>query len=260
MRDHLLRGKKLFLFDLDGVFFKGKESRVTIGGTAVVEAIRDSGRRLLVLTNNSTDALETIHERLEESGIPIMRDEILSSARLTAEYLKRRAGSAAYHLVGEQGFEDEMTRAGHVRRDGEGAQFVVVGLDRRLTYDKLNRAARVAAGGASIVAAHAARTYMYTDGPAVAVGPIVRAIEYASRKRAVAVGKPSPLMFELALAKAGCRKSEAVMIGDQVDTDLVGAARAKIDAILVTSGVDKDPRGSPVIATLSNVDEVADMM
>ena len=255
----ILRKKELFLFDLDGVFYAGKENREKIGGTRAIETLRRSGKKFFVLTNNSTDSVETVHARLAEFSIPVEREEILTSALLTAEYLSKKYGKVTYFLIGEAGLESEMTRYGHTRTKGEEAQFVVVGLDRRLSYDKLDQAARLVRNGASIVATHSARLYMSNKGPAVATGPIVRALEYATRKKATLIGKPSPLMFRIALERAGCTRRQAVMIGDQVDTDLEGASGAGIDSILVTSGVDQDARGN-AIATISNVDDLVDLL
>jgi len=256
----LLRGKNLFLFDLDGVFYKGKESRTKIGGTRAVEALRKSGRHLYILTNNSTDSSETVHSRLVEFGIPVRLDEVLTSGLLTAEYLHQKHGRVSYFLVGETGLEDEMRKLGHRRTNGEGADYVVVGLDRKITYEKLDHAARLARNGARIIATHSSRLYMYKTGPAIATGPLVKAIEYASSKRATVIGKPSPLMFNIALQRAGCPKDEAVMIGDQAETDIAGASRAGVDAILVTSGVDHEAKGFKLIAKLSNVDEIVSLL
>ncbi len=256
----LLRRKRLFLFDLDGVFYRGKESRVKIGGTRAVEALRERGRKLLILTNNSTDSSATVHSRLLEFGIPVRADEVLTSSLLTAEYLSKKHGRVSYFLVGEKGLEDEMRGFGHRRTTGDDADFVVVGLDRTITYDKLDQAARLAREGARIVATHSSRLYMYKTGPAMATGPLVKAIEYASGKRAIVIGKPSPLMFKIALERASCTRKDAVMIGDQADTDIAGAARAGIDAVLVTSGVDKSARGFRLLATLPNVDELVPLL
>jgi HAD superfamily hydrolase (TIGR01450 family) len=255
----ILRKKELFLFDLDGVFYAGKENREKIGGTKAIEALRRSGRKLFVLTNNSTDSVETIHARLAKFSIPVEKEEILTSALLTAEYLSKKHGKVTYFLIGEAGLESEMARCGHTRTEGKDAQFVVIGLDRRLSYDKLDQAARLVRNGASIVATHSARLYMYNNGPAIATGPIVRALEYATRKKATLIGKPSPLMFRITLERAGCTRRQAVMIGDQVDTDLEGASRAGIDSVLVTSGVDQDAQGI-AIATISNVDDLVDLL
>lgn len=255
-----LRQKSLFLFDLDGVFYKGKESRVKIGGTRAVEALRERGRQLYILTNNSTDSVETVHSHLLEFDIPVKTDEVLTSGLLTADYLSHRHGKVTYFLVGEEGLDKEMKRYGHRRTTGEKADFVVVGLDRQITYDKLDHAARLARNGAGIVATHTSRLYMYKTGPAMATGPLVKAIEYASMKRATVIGKPSPLMFKMALERAGCRKEQAVMIGDQVDTDIAGAVRAGIDPILVTSGIDQAAEGYKLLAKISNVDDIVRLL
>ncbi len=256
----ILRDKRLFLFDLDGVFFKGKESRVKIGGSEVVAELRRLKKKMFVLTNNSTDSVETVHSHLLQFGIPFRKEEVLTSGQLTAEYLYQNHGKVSYFLVGEAGLEAEMEKFGHSRTHGEKAPFVVVGLDRALTYQKLDQAARLVRNGASIVATHSSRLYMYKTGPAVASGPIVKAIEYATQKRATIIGKPSPLMFRAALEKAGCNRREAVMVGDQVETDLLGARRAGIDAVLVTSGVDLHAGDLKPIATISNVDDILGLL
>ena len=118
----------------------------------------------------------------------------------------------------------------------------------------------LARNGAGIVATHASRLYMYKSGPAMATGPLVKAIEYASQKHALVIGKPSRLMFSIALRRAGSKKGEAVMIGDQADTDILGAARAGIDSILVTTGIDQDAPGVKLLAKLSNVDEIVHLL
>jgi HAD superfamily hydrolase (TIGR01450 family) len=256
----ILARKDLFLFDLDGVFYRGKESRVKIGGTNAVESIRRKGKQLFILTNNSTDTAATVFSRLVEFEIPVTQEEVLTSTLLTAEYLRERYGKVKYFLVGEAGLDEELKAHGHRRTTGESADFVVVGLDRKITYDKLDHAARLARDGARIIATHDSRLYMYKTGPAIATGPLVKAIEYASQKRAIVVGKPSTLMFKIALGRANCTPRDAVMIGDQVDTDITGASKAGIDSILVTSGVDKSAEGFRLLATISNVDEIASMI
>lgn len=252
-----LRSKKLFLFDLDGVFYKGKENPVKIGGSAVIKRIRSGGKKLLVLTNNSTDTAATIHSRLAALDIPVRESEILTSGMLTAEYIRQKYGKATYFLIGEKGLDDELRSAGLKPTKGEEADVVVIGLDRRLTYAKLDRAARVVANGAKLVASHSAKLYMYKYGPALANGATVAALEYATGKRATIIGKPSTLMFEMALKKAKCAKEDAVMVGDQLETDIAGAHKAGIDSILVLTGVDREIKNTPAKGTVSNIDELA---
>ncbi len=255
-----LTRKRLFLFDLDGVLTAGKEKPVKLGGTRVINKIRASrGKRFFVLTNDSTDTVETVLDRLRGFDIPVKREEILTSARLTAQYVAKRHPGGTYFLVGERGLEEELNREGLRRTRGTKADVVVVGLDRWLTYNKLDRASEVARNGASIVACHYARLYMFKSRVAMAVGPIVKAIEYASDKKAVAIGKPSRLMFELALEKAGCGPEDAVMVGDQEETDIVGAKRMGITSVMVKTGVfSREQTKTEADAVVDTVDDVAD--
>ena len=255
-----LRRKELFLFDLDGVFYKGKETRVKIGGTEVIAALRKRGRKLFVVTNNSTDSVDTIRRRLLEFDIPVRREEVLTSGLLTATYLKEKCGKVTYFLVGESGLEDELNKLGHRMVQGEKPDFVVVGLDRKLTYEKLNRAALFARSGAGIVATHSSKVYMSNEGPAMAPGPIVKALEFASGMKATVIGKPSLLMFKMALKLGKCARESAVMVGDQLETDYEGARRAGIDFILVKSGIDQSASGKGVLAILPDVDSLGRLL
>lgn len=256
----LLARKELFLFDLDGVFYKGKESRVKLGGTTAVSALRQRKKKLFVLTNNSTDTVGTIWKRLREFDIQVEKEEVLTSSRLTADYLREKHGKVTYFLVGEAGLEEEMNRMGHRKVTGEKADFVVIGLDRRLTYDKLDQAARLARKGSGIVATHDSRLFMSNEGPAMATGPIVKAIEFASGRKAVVIGKPSPLMFRMALKLGTCKKEDAVMIGDQLDTDYEGARRVGIEFVLVKTGVDQFAKGKGVLGVLPSVDALVGLV
>jgi 4-nitrophenyl phosphatase len=255
-----LTKKKLFLFDLDGVLTVGKEKPVKLGGTKVIEKIRSKKKKFFVLTNDSTDAVETVLHRLQKFDIPVGENEILTSAKLTAEYVAKKHPKATYFLVGEEGLEKELEREGLKRTKGKKADVVVIGLDRWLTYNKLDRAGEIARNGASIVACHYASVYMFKNRVAMAVGPIVKAVEYASGKKATAIGKPSPLMFELALELAGCTAAETVMIGDQEETDIVGAKKMGITSILVKTGVFTGKEKTAADAVVDNVDDVADSM
>jgi HAD superfamily hydrolase (TIGR01450 family) len=124
-----------------------------------------------------------------------------------------------------------------VIESGDRADFVVVGLDRHLTYDKLNTAVTLLRQGARLIAAYMDRVYMSDAGPAFSSGPTTKALEYATGKTAIVVGKPAPLMFRLALEKAGVGPKEALMVGDQLDTDLRGARRVGLRTALVLTGV-----------------------
>src|SRR5256712_11843450 len=107
-----LTGKKLFLFDLDGVFYRGKENPIKIGGTRVIRRIRERGKRLFILTNNSTDTVATIRSNLVNFNIHVKAEEILTSGALTAEYVVKTYGRATYYLIGEAGVDEGPIKTG----------------------------------------------------------------------------------------------------------------------------------------------------
>ncbi len=228
---------RVFLFDLDGVLSVGKESPRYLGGREVVSRIKLSGKKAFVLTNDSTHVREEIFQNLSQLGFSFQVEEILTSSYLTATYLTERFGKATFFLVGEEGLRRELEDAGHVPTRDQ-PQVVVVGLDRGLTYDKLDNALRFLRTGAGLIGSYGGVLYMGDNGPALSAGPLIKALEYGSGKSAIIIGKPSPRMFRLALRKAKEKPGRAVMVGDQIETDLLGARRAGVHTVLVLTGVE----------------------
>jgi 4-nitrophenyl phosphatase len=228
---------KLFLFDLDGVLSVGKEHPRYLGGREVVKSIKSQGKRAFVLTNDSTHTRDEIQGNLDRLGFSFTVNEILTSSFLTAKYLTQKFGKASFFLVGENGLKRELEAAGHREEHGD-PQVVVVGFDRELTYGKLDDALRFLRGSARLVGSYGGAVYMSDHGPALSAGPIIKALEYGASKKAVMIGKPSPRMFRLALQLAHEKPSKAIMIGDQIETDLLGAYKAGLGTILVLTGVE----------------------
>ncbi len=232
-----LKRFRVFFFDLDGVLSVGKENPRYLGGRKVIRRIKSLGWKAYVLTNDSTHTHREIHENLTKLGFSFTLDEILTSSLLTADYLNRRFGKTSFFLVGEGGLRRELAAAGHQASD-KMPQTVVVGFDRKLTYEKLDNALRFLKDGAQLIGSYGGAVYMSERGPALSAGPIIKALEYASGKRAVMIGKPSPRMFRLALQRAHEKPASAVMVGDQIETDVLGARRAGVHTILVLTGVE----------------------
>src|SRR2546428_10795081 len=135
-----LTAKKLFLFDLDGVFYRGKENPIKIGGTRVINRIRERGKRLFILTNNSTDTVATIRSNLVNFNIPVKAEEILTSGALTAEDVVKTYGRATYYLIGEAGVDEELLKTRLQRTLSGSAAVVIVGSCRHLPCPQLDRA------------------------------------------------------------------------------------------------------------------------
>ena len=231
-----LKSIHLFLFDLDGVLSVGKENPKYLGGRDLVARLKAAGKLVYVVTNDSTHLRGELLQNLKEMGFPLDEGEVLTSSYLTSLYLKERFGKVSFYLIGERGLRGELEASGHF--EGDRPQVVVVGFDRGLSYQKLDNGLRFLRAGAQLIGSYGGAVFMSDKGPALSAGPIIKALEYGSGKRATIIGKPSPRMFELALKLAGERARRAVMIGDQIETDLLGAKKAGIHTVLVLSGVE----------------------
>ena len=252
---------RLFLFDMDGVLSIGKENPRYLAGREVIARIKSSGRKSLVLTNDSTHSREDVHRNLRYLGFNFDLEDILTSSYLTALYLTQRyRRPVSFFLIGEDGLLHELQAAGH-KFSESSPDVVVVGYDRGLNYNKLDVALRFLRNNSALIGSYGGAVFMSDHGPALSAGPIIKALEYGSRKRAIMIGKPSSRMFNFALKQANERARDSVMIGDQIETDLLGAKKVGIHTVLVLSGVEKEASivNSPVKPELivENVDRLA---
>jgi HAD superfamily hydrolase (TIGR01457 family) len=226
-----------FLFDLDGVLYRGDEpvpeAREAVG------AIRAAGRPIVFITNNSSRTPEEVAAVLVEMGIDARAEEIMTSALATAEHLRDRSGERAF-VVGERGVRKALTEAGLIVLDGEpdAAELVVVGLDRSADYDRLKRACLLVERGAALVATNPDRTFPAPDGLWPGAGALLAVIVSATGSDPVVVGKPNAPLFEAARKLAG--GDNPLVVGDRLDTDIAGAAALGWASLLVLTGVSRE--------------------
>lgn len=228
------------LLDLDGVLFRGDEP--IAGAASTVEALRDRGKHLVFLTNNSARTPEQVAEKLGTLGIQAAPAEVVTSAGATAELMAREADGRQQtaYVIGRDGVRTALRAAGFEILEGDppAAGFVVVGWDGDVTYDDLRRATVLVRGGARLVATNADASYPAPGGELwPGAGAILAAVETASGAAATVVGKPHLPLFEAAVARAGTRN--VLMVGDRIETDVAGAAAAGLDACLVLSGASR---------------------
>jgi 4-nitrophenyl phosphatase len=232
-----LRG---LLIDLDGVVYTGREP--IPGGAHFLAEARRRGLKFLLVTNNSTASPEQVAERLRGMGIEVLPEEILTSAQAAAAYVRAHATRGApVCIVGEAGLRQAAEEEGlRLTDDGEvPVEWVIAGLDRGFDYAQLTRATRAILAGAHFVATNADALLPVEGGQVIpGAGSIVAAIQTATAVVPVVVGKPEPGLFEHGLRRLGGLLPEQVaMIGDRLDTDVVGGQRAGLRTILVLSGV-----------------------
>ena len=228
-----------FLFDLDGVLYRGSEP--VPGAAAAVGALRALGKGLAFLTNNSARTPDEVAVHLGTVGVSARPEEVETSALSTAGLLREGSVATAY-VVGERGLRDAITAAGirlvdeEVREDGLDVDAVVVGWDRDVDYRKLRIASVAVQRGARLIASNADPSYPAPGGVAwPGAGAILAAIEATTGVRADVVGKPNATIFRAGLERAG--GGRALVIGDRLETDIDGAARLGWDSMLVLTGI-----------------------
>jgi 4-nitrophenyl phosphatase len=234
---HSLAEVKAVIVDLDGVLWRG---RSPLSGVPSFFALLDQlGIRWLLASNNSTARPSAVIQRLAELGVSVRDDQVLTSALATARYLKHRMPDAGRVLVvGEDGLRDALEESGFELTDeAPDARAVVVGLDRSVTYARLAEASLAIRAGALFVGTNPDRTFPTERGLVPGNGALLAILETATDQAPVVVGKPEQIYFNLALEMVGSQPGAAMVLGDRLDTDILGGQRAGMLTCLVLTGV-----------------------
>jgi len=225
------------ILDMDGVLYRG--STLLPGAQEIIGFFQEAGIPYIMATNNSARTAQQYQQVLERMGIVVPVERILTSAMAAAWYLRRLApqGGTAF-VIGEEGLLQEIAAAGFTL-SAEDPQFVVSGLDRALTYEKLTIACRAIARGAKFIGTNADPILPIEDGFIPGTGAILAAIAKATGVEPVILGKPEAPLVEMALERLGTTPETTAMIGDQLGTDILGGKRLGLVTILVLSGVSR---------------------
>ncbi len=223
-----------FVIDMDGVIYHGH--RLIPGAAEFVERLKAGGHRFLFLTNNSQWTPRDLRHRLETMGISVDESAFHTSALATAEFLRSQRHNGTAFVIGGAGLTHALYDVGYTLTE-RNPDYVVVGDTRSYDYDKIERAVRLILAGARFVATNLDLTGPSEEGIQPACGALVAPIELATGKKAYFVGKPNPLMMRTALRKLEAHSSEAFMVGDRMDTDIIAGTEAGMRTILVLSGV-----------------------
>jgi phosphoglycolate/pyridoxal phosphate phosphatase family enzyme len=224
---------------MDGVLFRMDDPLP--GASDAVNRCRRRGERVWFLTNNSSRTREDYVSKLAKFGIQASAEEIVTSAWAAGRRLAEWGAKGSRVLViGEQGLRSELTAAGmHVVDRAEDApQYVVVGWDRGLTYDKLAQAHLAVCAGARFIATNRDATYPDAGGRTLpGGGSIVAALAASTGVEPPVIGKPDPYCLELILQLSSCPPRQAMMVGDRLDTDIALGKRLGTQTGLVLTGV-----------------------
>ena len=247
-----------WLTDMDGVLVH--EEDPIAGAAEFIEALKASGLKYLLLTNNSIFTPRDLRARLLASGIDVPEEAIWTSALATAQFLaQQRPGGTAY-VVGESGLITAMHDVGYVMTERR-PDYVVLGETRTYSFEQITRAIRLIDSGARFIATNPDPSGPSAAGRLPATGSVAALIQTATGQAPYFVGKPNPLMMRSALNRLEAHSETTVMVGDRMDTDIISGLEAGLRTVLVTTGstrrdqVERFPyRPSQV------VDSVADLV
>ena len=225
---------KALILDMDGVLWRDSEPIGDIRD--IFRAIQRKGWRTGFITNNATRTVDFYTRKLRQFGVEVDESQVLTSAQATGEYLLNLfpAGGKVY-IIGEEGLIRILGEYGFVHSN-DRPQAVVVGLDRDLTYEKMRRATLHLRAGALFFGTNPDPTLPTPDGIIPGAGSILAAVEVASGCKPTILGKPNPEIYRLALARLGCSPEQTLVIGDRLDTDIVGGVASGCQTALVFSG------------------------
>jgi arabinose operon protein AraL len=233
-----------WLFDLDGTMYRGEV--LIPGASETIAALRADGRRVAFLSNKPLQTRDDYARKLTRLGIPTAGDEVINSSIVLTRHLAGLDPGAPVFVIGEPPLIAELRAHGFEVRSDHHVRWVVIAFDRTFDYAKLDTALQaVRRSNARLIATNPDRTCPTEDGEIPDCAGMIAAVEaVTSRTVEVIVGKPSPIMLEVALATLGVKADGAVMVGDRLETDILMGKRLGLATVLVLTGItaSDDPR------------------
>ena len=229
-----LRAFPAFICDMDGVIYHG--NRLLPGVAAFIAWLRSEKKTFLFLTNSGSRTPLELCEKMRRLGLDVPEQHFYTSALATAAFLADQCPGGSAFVIGDSGISNALYDAGFSTND-VNPDYVVVSESSTYNYEKLCHAVRLVAAGAKLIGTNPDVSGPVESGLVPATGALMAPIEMTTGAKAYYVGKPNPLMMRHALKRAGCRREEAVVIGDRMDTDVLAGIEAGLVTILVLSGV-----------------------
>ena len=226
---------KALIIDMDGVIWRKDQP---IGDLAAIfQKVSNLGIKYVFATNNATNSIDTYINLLREFGVPVEKEQIVTSATATAEYLiQKHPGGGNIYVVGMDGLETTLEEYGFkISKDKPLA--VVAAMDRTLTYQKLKTATLLIRQGVPFIGTNPDRTFPSPEGLIPGAGSILAAIEAATNVQPEIIGKPKATMFLQALDYLTENAENVLVIGDRLETDIAGGQAAKCRTAVVLTGV-----------------------
>ncbi len=229
-----LHAKKAFICDMDGVIYHGNKLLDNVH--EFVDWLVENNKKFLFLTNSSERSPRELAQKLARMGLDVDESHFYTSALATASFLASQCPGGSVYVIGEPGLVNALYDAGLSMND-YNPDYVVFGETRSLSYEKIAHAVKLIQNGAKLIGTNTDLTCPVETGIIPACRALISPIEMTTGKNAYFIGKPNPLIMRHALKKLDCRREEAVIIGDRMDTDIVAGVESEMDTVLVLSGV-----------------------
>ena len=226
---------KKLMIDLDGTMYHG--TRMIERGNEFLKMLDQKGIEYLFLTNNASRTSKQAAEHMQHMGYLSVQPEMFyTSAMAAADEVKRISDKRRAFMIGEKGLEDALLQSGFELVE-ENADFVFVGLDRHADYHRYSLALRQLKKGAVLVGTNDDVILLSEEGVNVGNGTIVRMLEICSGQTSMKIGKPSSVILEGALKYTGWKKEEVLIVGDNLETDILCGIQGQTETALVLSGI-----------------------
>lgn len=220
---------------MDGVIYRG--SALIQGAQAFVDHLKEKQVSFIFLTNNSEQTPADLQAKLARLGVVgVGEDNFITSAMATALFLKSQGQGSTAYVIGGNGLTSALQQAGFMLNATQ-PDYVVVGKAKNISFDMIKRAANFIRKGAKFIGTNPDVIDPVEDGIEPACGTLLSAVATASGRQPYIVGKPNSLMMTIATRKLGAHVEETMMIGDRMDTDIIGGIEAGMHTCLVLSGV-----------------------
>ncbi|MED3624573.1 TIGR01457 family HAD-type hydrolase [Neobacillus thermocopriae] len=229
-----MKNYKGYLIDLDGTMYRGSE-RIE-AASDFVKKLQRKGISYLFVTNNSSRTPAQVAKKLRDFDIPAEENQVFTTSQATANYIYSLKKDATVYVIGEEGIRTALEEKGFTFAE-ETAEFVVVGIDRSLTYEKLAVACLAVRNGAVFLSTNGDIAIPTERGLLPGNGSITSVISVSTQTNPIFIGKPESIIMEQALKVLGTSKEETIMVGDYYDTDILAGMNVGIDTLLVHTGV-----------------------
>lgn len=225
---------KGYLIDLDGTMYRGSE-RIE-AASDFVKGLKQKGIPYLFVTNNSSRTPAQVAEKLIGFDIPAAPELVFTTSQATANYIYECKKDASVYVIGEEGINTAIAEKGF-HPGGEHADFVVMGIDRAISYEKLAVACLAVRNGATFISTNADIAIPTERGLLPGNGSLTSVVAVSTQTKPIFIGKPESIIMEQALKVLGTPKEETLMVGDYYDTDILAGMNAGMDTLLVHTGV-----------------------